>query len=206
MVCRNANEKIYISWFLKISMLHEVLYKMIRVSGSRAFGDDAIVKRPMLEVILVNGHVHYRCTALVDSGSDRCVFPDSFRRNLGLKDSEGMLGPDADTGGGIVLQRRYWDLSLQVDGLGKQIRTIIGFDARLNNCGHGVLGQHGFFENFRIAFDHTHGSFALEPIEEEQAIFTKPQMTKEQRLLDRMRQAAERLKIEKQKGIDEGNR
>jgi hypothetical protein len=205
MVRGNANEEIHISWFLKKCMIHEVPYKMIRASGSRAFGEDAVVKRPMLEVILISGTLRYRCTALVDSGSDRCVFPDSFRRRLGLIDSDGILGPDADTGGGVALQRQYWNLSLQVDGLGKQIQTMIGFDARLDSRGHGVLGQQGFFENFRVAFDHTHGSFALEPIEEEQAIFTSPQSTKEQRLLDRMRQAAERLNREKQKGIKEGN-
>src|SRR6266403_4598717 len=42
------------------------------------------IKRPMLQVTLVNGTTHQQIVCLVDSGADECLFHASIGRSLGL--------------------------------------------------------------------------------------------------------------------------
>jgi hypothetical protein len=40
--------------------------------------------------------------------------------------------------------------------------TTIAFSAALNQCGFGLLRQSGFFDRFRVHFDHASGFFYIE--------------------------------------------
>ncbi len=56
---------------------------------------------------------------------------------------------------------RYADVSIIVPGIGS-FETRAGFARDFPFAGYGLLGQIGFFENFRVFFDYSGGYFNLE--------------------------------------------
>ena len=108
---------------------------------------------------LLNGSAALACYALVDSGADECIFPASFAAQLGLNYLSGRHYPFG--GVGKKDQEAYFfDVEMDIVGIVKY-RQAIGFTASLEQNGHGLLGQNGFFDRFSLGFHHPRGVFAI---------------------------------------------
>jgi hypothetical protein len=99
------------------------------------------------------------CHAVIDSGSDRCLFPASMLRKLELNAET--LPLEVASGVGSVVTTHYADLSIEIRGVAT-FPARAGFTAGLDDWGLGVLGQVDFFERFRVLFDYAGGYFNIE--------------------------------------------
>jgi hypothetical protein len=97
---------------------------------------------------------------LPDSGADACLFPLSLAILLKL---DVLNLPKALTGGvGSQANVTYYD-TITVDlGNGIAFSSYAGFTQGLDPIGLGLLGQAGFFEYFRVEFQHKQKLFTIE--------------------------------------------
>ena len=104
----------------------------------------------MLPVCLLIGHTKSkRFDALVDSGAFTTYFHADIGRALGLKVEAGEVGELRGVVAGAVATVYYHEVRLC---LAEHIISIkAGFYDKLG--GAGILGRHGFFEHFCVAFD-----------------------------------------------------
>ena len=100
------------------------------------------------------------CAVCLDSGSDHCLFPMSLVPSLGFDPLDMPSQPISGLGnsGNIA----YFE-SVEIDlGNGVHFRTLAGFTKALDGGRMGLLGQVGFFENFRVTFDYTSRRFHID--------------------------------------------
>jgi hypothetical protein len=114
----------------------------------------ADIRRPVIEVVLRNLRdttapvVAYE--ALVDSGSDRNIFPAELAEVLGID----LTAPDSIryVGGVVAGERRpvyFHPIEMELGGLGgPSFWTMVGFMPQLSKAGYGLLGRKGFFDEF----------------------------------------------------------
>lgn len=87
--------------------------------------------------------------ALVDSGADSCLFPGMLGVGLGIEVHK--CPKQSITGlGGRVVEARFHKVKLQVGNVECDIYAGFTFDTIGIS---GLLGQRGFFDNFRVTFD-----------------------------------------------------
>lgn len=113
------------------------------------------IDRPIIQIVLRNLRdpsapaVAYE--ALVDSGSDSCVFPSELADILGI---DLAAGPTAVryVGGVVAGERRpvyFHPVEIEVGGLGgASFMTTVGFMPDFARSGQGLLGRRGFFSQF----------------------------------------------------------
>lgn len=141
--------------------IYEAPYREFKIPASRLFPEGRSIWRPLLPVTLQNEGTQVLCNALVDSGSDHCVFPGSFMQILGLDRSKASI--DVTSGvGSQDTPTHFFALTIQTGPL--QISSSVGFTAGLDYLGFGLLGQNGFFDKFKISFDYASRLFTLETI------------------------------------------
>ena len=63
--------------------------------------------------------------------------------------------------GGSNVPTHFADITLDLQGV-LTIPVYAGFTEGLDHSGIGLLGQAGFFERFKIIFDHARGIYQLE--------------------------------------------
>jgi hypothetical protein len=97
---------------------------------------------------------------LPDSGADACLFPLSLAILLKL---DVLKLPKALTGGvGSQANVTYYD-TIAIDlGSGIAFTAYSGFTNGVDSIGLGLLGQAGFFEQFRVEFQHKQKVFTIE--------------------------------------------
>src|SRR6266853_1191613 len=107
------------------------------------------VKRPMLQVTLFNGTKHQQIVSPADSGADECVFHASIGRSLGI---------DLESGTRIVLdgiagsiEAYMHPIEIQIQDFPERVKIEAAFTE--SDGVHAILGQAGFFENFKICFE-----------------------------------------------------
>jgi hypothetical protein len=112
------------------------------------------IERPVIEIILRNLRdplstpIAYE--ALVDSGSDRNIFPAEIADLLGinLKATDHVL----NVGGVVAGEGRsvyFHPVEIEVGGLGgPAFMTSAGFMPEFSKGGYGLLGRIGFFNEF----------------------------------------------------------
>jgi hypothetical protein len=114
----------------------------------------ADIERPVIQIILRNLR-HPLSTpiayeALVDSGSDRNIFPAAIADLLGIN----LIETDhvQYVGGVVAGERRsvyFHPVEIQVGGLdGPAFMTSAGFMPEFSKGGYGLLGRIGFFNEF----------------------------------------------------------
>jgi len=107
-------------------------------------------QRPYLIVRLFNGNRHKDVISLVDSGADLCIFHSDIGRMLGIEiEAAPELAFQGVSGAKEVASLHRVDLVVR--GL-----SSITLDVAFTNsmaAGTGLLGQRGFFEQFRVNFD-----------------------------------------------------
>jgi len=107
------------------------------------------IKRPMLQLTLFNGAKWQQVVCLVDSGADECLFHASIGRSLGI-DIES--GQPRDFGGiGGIIDGYTHPLEIQLQDFEETVTIDASFTE--SNDVYAILGQAGFFENFRICFE-----------------------------------------------------
>ena len=122
--------------------------------------------RPLLKVALQHDECEERCDALVDSGSDYCVFPMDLHKRLGLSLEEakcvrGVTGYGSTEAPSEVF---FWRVTMRFDSVNSShaITTLVGFSEHQQTLGFGVLGQLGFFsELMQVTFYYENGGFAF---------------------------------------------
>jgi aspartyl protease len=102
------------------------------------------------------------CYAIVDSGADDCVFPASFASQLGLDLSRNTRTFRFGGVGSSNQVAYFFDLNVTFEQV-VSYKMSVGFSPALEAVGIGLLGQNGFFENFRVTFDLSGGFFTLDP-------------------------------------------
>jgi len=136
-------------------------YLAISIKPSQAFPSGHTVYRPMM-VVRIRGAaptaVPY--VAWLDSGSDHCLLPMSLAPTLGFDPLNMPSNFIAGLGksGSIT---HYASVEIEV-APGIRFRTMAGFTEGLDSSGIGLLGQSGFFENFRVTFDHSARLFHID--------------------------------------------
>ena len=99
--------------------------------------------------------------ALVDSGSDRCIFPSEIADLLGIDLTT--TNNVRFVGGVVAGERRpvyFHPVEIEEGPLGgPAFMTTVGFMPDFSNSGHGLLGRKGFFDQFSFIkfrdFDNT---------------------------------------------------
>jgi hypothetical protein len=116
----------------------------------------APIERPVIPIVLRNVRdlstaIAYE--ALVDSGSDRNIFPAEIADLLGIDLTN---DPTAVryVGGVVADVRRpvyFHPIEIEVGGLGgPAFMTTVGFMADFSKGGYGLLGRNGFFSEFNF--------------------------------------------------------
>ncbi len=117
-------------------------------------------RRPYLIVRLINGDRHKDVISLVDSGADLCLFHSDIGRMLGIEIAAApKLAFQGVSGAKEVAYLHRVDLVVR--GL-NAITLEVGFTNSMA-AGTGLLGQRGFFEQFRINFDLSQKFFEVIP-------------------------------------------
>ncbi|OLE51529.1 MAG: hypothetical protein AUG51_22360 [Acidobacteria bacterium 13_1_20CM_3_53_8] len=118
------------------------------------------VKRPLLQVTLFNGAKHQVVISLVDSGADVFLFHSSIADRLGIDmKSEKPVSIDG-IASGQPIEAYFHTVQLQVQDFPDKIEIQVGFTE--SDGVDGLLGQVGFFENYKITFERYRGCFWVE--------------------------------------------
>src|SRR5262249_43357905 len=105
---------------------------------------------PVLGVSIIYGHAESkRIEAVVDSGSDFCLFHASIGTALGMNLESGAARPLRGVVGGVEDKVYYHQVKIRV--LGSIVSTVAGFSSRLAVAA--ILGRIGFFDNFKVTFN-----------------------------------------------------
>ena len=121
-----------------------------------------VIERPVIPILVRNPKtkqsVGYQ--ALVDSGSDDCIFSAEIADLIGIDIT---AGEREDVGGVVAGQRRpmyFHHVEVSVGGNVRAIRAA--FMPDLSTNGHGLLGQRGFFDLFAfVKFEHSKGTIEV---------------------------------------------
>jgi hypothetical protein len=130
--------------------------------------------RPLLPVAIVNP-VNARSQeleAVVDSGAPMCVFPASVAEAIGIDVKGGIQGSN-DAGDSQPIEALWAHKKIKImvrdpNGMIYEIETTVGFSYGQRVA---LLGQIGFFECFKVTFDHSTQPphFELERIERKES-------------------------------------
>lgn len=116
-------------------------------------------QRPYVVVRLAHGERHKDVISLVDSGADLCLFHADIGRLLGLQVEAGKeLNFQGVSGAGA--RAHVHRVVMTVRGL-SSMNVDVGFTDSMA-VGTGLLGQQGFFQQLRIAFDLRNNFFEIE--------------------------------------------
>ena len=108
------------------------------------------ISRPMISIVLYGPRGSIIVDALIDSGADRSLFHISLARAIGIDVSK---YPKA-TFSGIEsgeLHASLCDVKIEILGMRGTTKVAAGF---VDSPGvSAILGQEGFFDNYRIKFE-----------------------------------------------------
>jgi hypothetical protein len=110
---------------------------------------------PVVPVRIVDQRVQVKTKsfhAVVDSGSSACFFHAEFLKPFKVKLTDGIKASLGGIGRGTAIPVYYHDVYILV-GLDWKIGIRAGFSEELSVAG--ILGRTGFFDAFRVTFDHS---------------------------------------------------
>ena len=117
---------------------------------NRGVPEQTKIWRPILPVqIISSNHAKSnRFEAVVDTGSDYCLFNAMIGARIGIKIENGSEGDLGGVIGGLRSKVYYHNVKLVVATEIIEIKAGFSFDLTEN-----LLGQIGFFDNFTVTFD-----------------------------------------------------
>ena len=107
--------------------------------------------RPIIPFEVSNGKKSVRYLALVDSGSDLCVFHKEIADILDIDIEKGKKAHVSGVTEGEKQSYYIHPVTLSFGGL--KHTADVGFMANLSKSGHGILGQYGFFDKYKVSFN-----------------------------------------------------
>ncbi|MBI2539637.1 MAG: hypothetical protein HYW04_07555 [Deltaproteobacteria bacterium] len=129
-----------------------VNFKPFPIAPHPAFPSQTVQWRPILNVVMFYQHARSRrIEAIVDSGSDYCLFHASIGESLGIITRGGIPASVGGVIGGVKGELYYHRIRLLAAGESYDI--MAGFSPTLSVPA--LLGRVGFFDNFIVAFDNT---------------------------------------------------
>lgn len=114
--------------------------------------------RPIVSVRLYSKGVFVFYDALIDSGADRCIFHIGLTKILKIRTGEPVKFRGIS---GELLQGTRAKVNLAL--LDWKFKTEVIFSPNLGPMAYGVLGQKGFFDNFRVCFDKSRSQIEINP-------------------------------------------
>jgi hypothetical protein len=130
-------------------------YKDVPNDKPNTLFPDRLRWEPLLPVRLGYKHARSpRLFAYVDSGSPYCLFKADLATLVGLDPIKNPLF--IDNLSGVVdgpKDLAYFHKVIVYLEAGHRIEVIAGFSKKLNTAG--ILGRSGFFEQFKVTFDHS---------------------------------------------------
>lgn len=115
--------------------------------------------RPILPIV-IHGARSTAVSALIDSGADRSVFHVSIADEIGIPLEAGEKEIFSGIEGG-ALPARLHRVKIEIMGMEGSTELIAGFvDADGVSA---ILGQDGFFDQYRIKFEKDHDTFEITP-------------------------------------------
>ena len=135
----------------------------------RVFPQAKNIFKPEIKIAVRYGDVKRKLYALVDSGADSCLFPRDVADILGIDVRNGHKIFYTGIGGSQTL---FYFHEVEIFVGKYKFKTMAGFA----NAGIGtsaLLGQRGFFENFRVSFDNKNRFIEIKKSNLIQAIASK---------------------------------
>lgn len=107
--------------------------------------------RPIIKVKLKFNKVEFNYLALIDSGADFNIFHADIAKilKIDLSKLKNPVNFSGIKGGGIG---HFTSIDAGVEN--NFINTPVVFSEDISDNGYGILGQQGFFNNYRIDFDY----------------------------------------------------
>jgi len=146
-----------------VSVRFKLDYRKFPAQPTEPFPRRISVSRPVVPIALINGSQRVRNLALIDSGADYCIFHAEIGEQIGIDIDSGKRLSFFGTGG-QEQSAFFHDIKLEVGG--HEISCFAGFLRELESLPYGILGQIGFFDNFKITFDYEKEKIELQSVED----------------------------------------
>ncbi len=133
--------------------------------GTTAEGDFVLLQRPEIPIAITGPGGQMSLIGLVDTGSDRTIFPMSAARKLQIP-TEVEIGPSIKAFGGHKIQLFAGEALLELKSDGEAIAwrsPIWFFDFQDEQDEAVILGHAGFLDYFTATFDGLNAVLTLEP-------------------------------------------
>ncbi len=126
--------------------------------------NSAVKRKPFIDLELFGpkGSISVSM-ALVDSGADYCLFNIEYAKQIGINlddclkmDFTGISGLDKKMTAYIA------EVGIKIKYLEDKINILVGFVE--SDSVNALLGQEGFFDNYRVKFEKDHNIFEINPI------------------------------------------
>lgn len=142
-----------------MSVRFKLDYRKFPAQPTEPFPRRTSVSRPVVPIALINGSQRVRYLALIDSGADYCIFHAEIGEQIGLVIESGKRLPFFGSSG-QEQSAFFHEIKLEIGG--HEVTCFAGFSHELQSLPYGILGQVGFFDSFKITFDHTRERIELQ--------------------------------------------
>ena len=138
-------------WLTLLNESVKFTYQEFEIKPSPSSRKKKTIYRPIIPVIMMSGKnlVGYR--AVVDSGSDYCVFEAQVALYLGINLTAGNKRKIRGIGGNTI---KGYEHKVLFKVAGKQYETKVIFSKQIPENSFGVLGSQGLFDNFKVIFNY----------------------------------------------------
>jgi hypothetical protein len=144
-----------------VSFRFKLDYRKFPAQPTEPFPRRTSVSRPVIPIALINNQRRVRYLTLIDSGADYCIFHAEIGEQIGLQIESGKRLSFSGSSG--QEQSAYFhEIKLEVGG--HEISCFAGFSRELQSLPYGILGQEGFFDNFKITFDYQKDKIELQSV------------------------------------------
>lgn len=137
-----------------------IAYKSFQATPLEPFPNRQFVHRPVIDTFLMFGNKSIEYQVLVDSGADFCIFHAEIANILGIPVTQGKQMTFYGTGG--IPQTAYFH-EVRIEISGWQMDLYAGFSSEMKSLPYGLLGQTGFFDQFKVEFDYQNKRLELKP-------------------------------------------
>lgn len=115
--------------------------------------------RPIIPIIVKNKSKFALYAGLIDSGADYCIFNIQLAKALDI-----LTQPKKISVKGIARQKVFGffgEVEINIDDVSYDMPAIF---AQMEELGHGILGQKGFFDHFDVKLSYQKQTIELESL------------------------------------------